>query len=262
MRLYYEIALRSFRRATTYRAAYIAGMLTNAFFGAIRSFVYIALYQAGGVVANFTLADAISYTWVTQALISIGAGWISMDIASTIRSGDIVTDMSRPWSFYGYWFSRSIGEKLFSLLVRGSLTYAIGVFFFGAYVPNMEALLAFSISIGFALVISFAFGFMINMTAFWLVEITGVVLIANILLGFLSGFLLPLDFLPTWLGNLARVLPFQAISGLPAQIVLGQIDGTGLVFALLLQLFWSITMTGLALLVMRAAVHKVVIQGG
>ena len=43
MRLYYEIALRSFRRATTYRSAYIAGILTNAFFGALRSFVYIAI---------------------------------------------------------------------------------------------------------------------------------------------------------------------------------------------------------------------------
>src|SRR5262245_40132113 len=86
MRLYYEIALRSFRRATAYRSAYIAGMLTNAFFGALRSFVFIALFAAGGRVAGFTLADAISYTWVTQSLISIGAGWIdSRDMMQTIR---------------------------------------------------------------------------------------------------------------------------------------------------------------------------------
>ena len=71
MRLYYEIALRSFRRATTYRSAYIAGVLTNAFFGALRSFVYIAIYGAGASVAGFSVSDAISYSWATQALISI-----------------------------------------------------------------------------------------------------------------------------------------------------------------------------------------------
>ena len=42
MRLYYEVALRAFRRATTYRVAFLAGIITNAFFGAIMSFVYIA----------------------------------------------------------------------------------------------------------------------------------------------------------------------------------------------------------------------------
>ncbi|MFN8477304.1 MAG: hypothetical protein U0074_05660 [Kouleothrix sp.] len=53
-----------------YRSSYIAGILTNAFFGVLRSYMYIALYGAGGAVAGFTLADAISYTWVTQAPIS------------------------------------------------------------------------------------------------------------------------------------------------------------------------------------------------
>ena len=90
MRLYYEIARRSFRRATIYRSAYIAGLLTNSFFGALRCFVYIALYGAGGTVAGFTLNDAISYTWLTQSLISLGGGWVD-------SHGDVVGLTS-----YGY----------------------------------------------------------------------------------------------------------------------------------------------------------------
>ena len=78
MRLYYEIARSSFRRATAYRSAYIAGLLTNAFFAALRCSVYIALYGAGGgsplSPTGFTLQDALSYTWVAQSLISIGGG--------------------------------------------------------------------------------------------------------------------------------------------------------------------------------------------
>jgi ABC-2 type transport system permease protein len=263
MRLYYEIALRSFRRATVYRSSYIAGILTNAFFGVLRSFVYIGLYGAGGAVAGFTLQDAISYTWVTQALISIGAGWVfSRELMGSIRTGDVVTDLSRPWNFYGYWLSQSLGERCFNLLVRGTLTYLIGVMYFGAARTGAAQWLGFVAAIGLALVLSFAFSFIVNMSAFWLLESSGVMMVANIMLSFFSGFLLPIAFFPAPLAALARALPFQAITGVPAQIFLGQIGGAGLARALLLQLGWSAALVGLGLLLLRAAMRKVVVQGG
>jgi ABC-2 type transport system permease protein len=262
MRLYYEIALRSFRRATIYRTTLIAGMLTNAFFGALRCFVYQAVYQNGGSVAGFTLSDAISYSWATQSLISIGAGWITLDIATTISSGAVVADLARPWNFYGYWLSRSLGERVFNLLVRGALTYAIGVAFFGARVPAAAEALAFAIAISLALLISFAFSFIVQLSAFWLIDITGVVIFANALLSVFSGFLLPLAFFPPLLARVAAMLPFQAITALPVEIFLGRISGAAVIGTLLLQLGWLAALTIAGLLTMRAAVHKVVIQGG
>jgi ABC-2 type transport system permease protein len=263
MRLYYEIALRSFRRATTYRSAYIAGILTNAFFGALRSFVYIAIYGVGGSVAGFSLGDAISYTWATQALISIGAGWIiSREIMQSIRSGDVVTDLARPWNFYGYWLSQSLGERGFNILLRGSLTYLLGVLYFRAHVPTPAQALSFAGSLALALVLSFAFSFIVNLSAFWLIENSGIVMIANVMLSFFSGFLLPIAFFPPALAAIARALPFQGISGLPAQILLGQLSGVALAEALLLQLFWCALLVAAGLLVLRAAMRKVVVQGG
>jgi ABC-2 type transport system permease protein len=262
MRLYYEIALRSFRRATTYRSAYIAGLLTNAFFGAVMSFVYMAVYGAGGQVAGLSVHDAVSYVWVMQSLISIGAGWLPWEIMLTIRSGEVITDLTRPWSFYGYWLSRSLGERVFNLLVRGSLTYLIGVLYFNARIPSPEEALAFALAIFFAMLASFAFGFIVNLTAFWLVDNSGVQAIANSLLGFFSGFLIPLAFFPPTLATIAQLLPFQAIAGLPAQVFLGQVKGAEVGRVLLLQLFWIIVLTGIGLLVERAAMRKVVIQGG
>lgn len=262
MRLYYEIGLRSFRRVSTYRAAFIGGMITNAFFGAVRCFVYMALYTAGGVVAGFTLDDAISYTWITQSLISIGAGWVWNDLAGTIYSGAVISDLSRPWSFYGYWLSRFLGERAFNLLIRGVLTYVFGVILFGAHVPSITELLAFSASISLALIVSFAFGFLLNLTAFWLIDYTGVAMIANVVLSFFSGFLLPIAFFPAPLRAVATALPFQAITGLPAQIFLGQLSGVDFVQALLLQALWAVVLIVGGALLLRVAMRKVVIQGG
>ena len=265
MRLYYEIAVRSFRRATTYRTAYLMGMLTNAFFGALRCFVFIALYESAGQaqqVAGFSLNEILSYTWVTQSLISIGAGWVSWDIAHSIRKGDVVADLSRPWNFYGYWLSRWMGERVFNLLVRGSLTYLIGVITFGARIPTPYELLSFALAISIALFVSFAYSFMVNLTAFWLIDNTGVAIVANIILGFFSGFFLPLDFFPPVLAAIAQLLPFQAITGLPAKIFLGQLTGVALLQTLLLQLFWAMVLGFCAALMLRSAMRKVVIQGG
>ncbi|HEU4328158.1 MAG TPA: ABC-2 family transporter protein [Roseiflexaceae bacterium] len=262
MRLYFEVARRSFRRSATYRTALLAGLLTNAFFGAVRSFVYIAIYQSGGAVAGFSLSEAISYTWVTQMLISIGAGWVSWDIMTSIRSGEVITELSRPWNFYGYWLSRTLGAHSFNLLVRGSLTYLLGALYFGAHVPAPGDLLAFAAAVSLAMLVSFAYSFLVNISAFWLIDSTGLVLIANILLGFFSGMLLPISFFPEPLATLARALPFQAITGLPAEVFLGKIGGADLLATLLLQLLWAVVMTGLGLLGLQAAVRKVVIQGG
>src|SRR5688500_3824371 len=174
MRLYYEIAVRSYRRAMIYRGAYISGMLTNAFFGALLSFVYLAIFEAGGTVAGYSVRDAVSYVWVTQSLISVGGAWFSWEIMETIRTGEVVTDQDRPWNCYGYWLSRSAGERVFNLLIRASLTYVFGIVFFGAYVPAPAQALAFLAAIVLAMLVSFSLSFMLNLTAFWLVDATGV----------------------------------------------------------------------------------------
>lgn len=264
MRLYYEVALRSFRRATTYRIAFLAGIITNAFFGAIISFVYIAVYQArgDGVVAGYSLQDAISYIWVGQALIAVGAAWIGFELRGAIRSGDVAVDLMRPWNFYAYWFSQQFGSRIFNLLTRGIFTYLIGILYFNARIPALQDLLPFLIAIVLSIIISCAFTFLMNASAFWLLDNTGMMTIGNSILMFFSGFLIPLSFMPNWLEAFARLLPFQAITGLPIEIVLGLRRGSELWAALGLQLLWACILTMAALGLMRAARQKIVIQGG
>jgi ABC-2 type transport system permease protein len=110
--------------------------------------------------------------------------------------------------------------------------------------------------------ISFSLSFIVNLSSFWLIDATGVLIMANTMLMFFSGFLLPLAFFPPVLAAIARALPFRAITGLPAQAFLGKIQGVELIQTLLLQGFWALVLAGIALLLLRAALRKVVVQGG
>lgn len=263
MILYLTVAVKAFRRATAYRGAYIGGILTNAFFGALICYVYEAVYASGGAVAGYTLNDLVSYAWVTQSLISVGAAWItSTEISASVRSGDVITDLTRPWSFFLYWMSRSVGERSFNLLFRGSLTYLIGVLYFGARLPAPAELLAFAPAVALAIVSSFAISFCVNLAAFWLLDITGLVLLANVCISFFSGFLLPIAFFPPALQALTYALPFHTLTSVPAQVFLGRIGGPALAAALGVQLAWCVALVAVALAAQGLAMRKVVVQGG
>jgi ABC-2 type transport system permease protein len=263
MQLYLVVAVKAFRGATAYRSAYVAGILTNAFFGALVCYVYQAVYAAGGPVAGYGLNDLITYTWATQSLISIGAAWVtSTEISLAIRTGDVIADLTRPWSFFLYWLSRSLGERCFNLLFRGALTYLIGVLYFGARIPGPAELLAFLPAVAVAMVSSFAISFCVNLLAFWLLDVTGVILLVNVLISFFSGFLLPIAFFPPALQTLTYALPFHTITSIPVQIFLGRIAGPALAPALAAQLAWAVALVALALAVQSRAMRKVVVQGG
>ena len=70
MRLFWEIARRSFRRQLTYRAATIAGLVTTFGFGWLRVSVLLALYGERTVVDGITVSGLYAYVALTQAVIT------------------------------------------------------------------------------------------------------------------------------------------------------------------------------------------------
>ena len=140
LRFYLEVARTAFRRQLVYRWANLAGLATNIFFGVIVSYVYIALFQANGQahaeVNGFTLHDTLRYIWLVQALIMVVLPFGWFDLMLTIRSGEVVSDLSKPSDFFWYWFSRESGRNVYYLLFRCIPTYLAGMLLFGIGAPT------------------------------------------------------------------------------------------------------------------------------
>ena len=63
MRLYFELAKKSFQRQVVYRTATLAGLITNLFFGVLRASILIAVFNAQTTpVANYSVQDTITYS--------------------------------------------------------------------------------------------------------------------------------------------------------------------------------------------------------
>jgi ABC-2 type transport system permease protein len=136
MRLYFEVARCALRRQTAYTAANWAGAATNIFWGCLRSFVFVALYEARPEVAGYRLDDALAYVWLTQALIAFCQIWGWWEISATIRTGAVAIDLARPFDYYLYWLSQDAGRAVYFLLLRALPIYGAGALLFGVGVPT------------------------------------------------------------------------------------------------------------------------------
>lgn len=263
MRAYLAAMEKSYRRYRQYGAANLAGLLTNAFFGLLRSYVFIALYRARPVAEGYDLQDALTYVWLTQALIMPVSLWGWQEIALTIRSGSVATDLARPVNYFGFWLSRDLGRAAYHLLFRWLPTLSLGLTLFRIRLPRDPATWPlFAGSLLLAIVLSFALRFLINLGAFWMTDIRGLNGIVLLFVNFLSGFLVPLAFFPPGLRPIVEALPFAGLIAIPVDVFLERARGVDLALLLARQALWAAAFVVTALLLFRVAARKVVVQGG
>ncbi len=137
VRLYAEVARRSFRRWSTYRAATIAGIFTNSVFGMIRGAVLIAVVQARPGAGGLTETGFITFSFLTQALMSfVGVFGDGDEIGQRVRTGDVVCDFYRPSDFQLWWLGADVGRGLFQLLGRGVPIVLLGALVYGLQWPS------------------------------------------------------------------------------------------------------------------------------
>jgi ABC-2 type transport system permease protein len=263
MRLYWEVARRAVQRQLTYRTENLAGLFTNSFFGYLRGAFLLAVYRTTSDVAGYDASAAVTYAWITQALIMVVALWGWWEVELTIRSGDVVSDLSKPFSYLGFWIARDLGRAAYFVVFRGLPVLICGQLVFGLHWPSTPlAWLAVICSTLLSVLASFGFRFLLNLSAFWTTDARGLgslALAASMLLG---GFIVPLRFFPEWLQGLLLALPFAAIMQIPADVFVERLQGWDVVAALAQQAIWVIVLLAAAQLVTQLATRRVVVQGG
>lgn len=262
LRLYVEVALKAFKRSATYKLATLTGLIVNSFFGYVHSYVFVAVYATALTqeVAGYNLGNAVSYVWFAQASITVVQIWLDNDLSKTIVTGDVVSDFYKPFDYQTFWYSRFLGNSLYSIVFRAIPTYLLGILFFGAQLPqHFSTLPLFAVSLFLSISVSFLISYLFGITTFWTLNPVGFQALGATVQMFFSGFIVPLAYMPDWLNAVAAVLPFQAIISIPAQIWLEQRSDWAV---LLPQIFWLIILWFVARWVTAQAMRKVTVQGG
>ena len=263
MRTFLALTRVAIQRQFTYRAAAMAGLATNFFFGLLRAAVMVALYGDQTQVNGLTLQDAITFTGLSQAGIAFLSlfGWL--EIVNSVNSGQVGADLLKPMGYFGFWMAQDLGRSLVNLILRGLTIMAFYALVFDISVPASRGQwIALALALTFAWMTSFAWRFVINLSAFWSPNAVGFCRLFFAMSWFLSGFFMPLRFFPEWFQRLCYLTPFPQMVNTPIEIYLGQLNPTQTVQALSVQVTWIIVLVILGQVTLMAGVRRLVIQGG
>ena len=111
--------------------------------------------------------------------------------------------------------------------------------FFSPAIFEPRHLVLFLISLLLAALLAFVLDMHFGVLAFWLADATQLRRYKDILQQATSGILIPLAFLPATIKPIFAALPFRYIISAPAEILLGQAEGTAALHLLLIQATWT-----------------------
>ncbi len=239
----------------------LAGFVAGVY---VLQYVWRELYRTNEAVApeGISLEDMLTYTVVGQLALIVVQADTTGQIRDKVRQGTVAIDLMRPASFPLYMLADHLGAALFRVfLVLPAL--AVGMALVDLQTPPTALhALAFVGSLALGFLVAFLLNFVVNMAAFWTLETFGLQLTIQFAGLVLSGAVVPIWFFPEWLADVARLLPFASVYGVPLSVYIGKLDGAALLWAMALQAFWVALLTAALWLVWRAAERRVVVQGG
>src|SRR5262245_16972793 len=135
VKAYFAILSSRIRTLLQYRAAAIAGVGTQLFFGIVRMMIFDAFYRSSASALPMTHEQTITYIWLGQAMILLTLFGVDKDIAEMIRSGSVAYELTRPLDLYSLWFARALSGRATPLLMRGIPIFSLAMLFFGLQPP-------------------------------------------------------------------------------------------------------------------------------
>jgi ABC-2 type transport system permease protein len=177
MQAYYSLFTARFALLLQYRAAALAGIATQMFWGFIKIMVLQAFYTNTTSPQPMTFPEAVGYVWLGQSFLFAIVPWGGdKETQATIRSGAVGYDLLRPLDLYNFWFVRSLAMRITPLFMR-----AIPLLFVAFLIipwmgfpqwalhfpPSVLSVIAFLLSFIGAILLSSAITMLLTVSMMW-----------------------------------------------------------------------------------------------
>lgn len=250
-----------------YRAAALAGVVTQFAWGFLAILAYHAFYRADPNAFPMSLSATMSYIWMQQAFLALFMMWmVDNDVFESIRTGNVAYEICRPIDLYAMWFARNASTRISRVLLR-----CLPILLVAALLPeefrlappeNLAVLPLFLLSFLLGSAVTIACTVLVYIITFFTLNPQGVRLAIISLSEFFCGFVIPLPFFPNGLRQVAEVLPFAAMGNVPFRVWSGDLAGFDAALGIALQVFWLVALVVLGRILMQKALRRVVVQGG
>lgn len=244
--------------------AYVGELAYRSIFMVVILYVFVQLWTVTfGVVgsdriAGLSLSDTVWYLVMTETVM-LSKIRFAGKIAEEVRDGSLAYTVGRPYSYLLYHFFYGIGDTLLRLLIN----FVAGTILVTLLVGPMPAtsLPAVFVAVMLAIVLDFCINGLLGLLAFFTEDVDSFVIIYQKILFILGGMMIPLDFFPAWLRDLALALPFNYTVYAPAKLFV-QFDAGRWLGTVIAQLGWIAVFAVALGLMFRWGMRRVSINGG
>lgn len=265
MNPYLAVFKARFATLIQYRAAAVAGIGTQIFWGLIRMMIIDAFYRSSTAPQPMNVQEAITYVWLGQALLMMMPFTSNPDpdIRQMIRTGSVAYELTRPLDLYCLWFSRSVAGRLAPTLLRAPPQFALAIAFWSMTAPPSAAsLIAWMITTFGALLLVSSLATLVTITMLWTVSGEGIARLMPSFSMALSGLIVPLPLYPDWAQPLLQFLPFSGMADGPFRLYIGSLPPAEMVRVLTHQIIWTAIFILAGRILLAKGVRRLEMQGG
>lgn len=260
-----------YRVLLQYRAAALAGFVTQLFWGAMKLMVLAAFYRQTTAPAPMSLAELAGYVWLGQALLGLLPWNVDPELQDKISSGAVVYELLRPLDLYSAWFARTLALRCATTSLRALpmificvvVLPAVGLDEWALRPPaNLARGAAFLLSLLATIGLATALTMILHAGLIHTISAKGFNSIMASVVVLLSGMLIPLPLFPDWLQPALYWQPFRGLADVPYRIYLGHIPPDHALIEIAMQLGWTVLIVGLGRFLLARASARLVTQGG
>ena len=239
-----------------YRAEFLVWMLTTTL-----PLVMLGLWTSVASEQPFhgySSPDFVAYYLATLIVRNLTGSWVVWQINEEVRHGQMSMRLLRPvHPFIQYAVSHVAAVPLRGIVALPIAAIMLMTTARGSMSHDPAQLLLFIPSITAAWLLTFAFLFALGSFAFFLDKAMSLMEVYFGVFAILSGYLIPLALLPSWLRTLADWLPFRFMLSVPVEILTSRTLGAGRAAELVTaQWIWAGGVLALALALWRAGVKR------
>jgi ABC-2 type transport system permease protein len=244
-----------------YRAEFVVWILTTNM-----PFVMLAIWHAvasDGPVGRFGKTDFVAYYlggWVIRLLTST---WLVWELSMEVRGGALSARLLRPLHpLFAFSAEHLAAVPMRMVIVTPVVAVLVWVAGDHLAIRDPRVLAIFLAAMVGAWLLIFFTMVLLGSTSFFLESATGVFEVYLALFAVLSGYLVPIELLPQWVGRIARLSPFDSMLALPLETLIGLRDVGTAARDLARQWAYVVVMAAVGLSVWRRGVKRYVAFGG
>ncbi len=250
LRIQWTILKTCIEERLVYRADFAFGTFVRFLPIVTQIFLWGAIYSSAGSDPNrrmngYTYGNMVAYyllVMVSRAFSSMPG--LSEGIANDIRDGTIKKYLTQPIDMLGYLFWYRLAHKLVYYVVA-TIPFVIVFWLCRGYFsgwPDGITIAGWVASLVLSFLVGFLMEALIGLIGFWFLEVSSLVFIYMMINFFLSGHMIPLDWLPAAISGPVQLLPFKYLAYFPAAIMLQHYTHAELARELLIEVGWVVAL--------------------